>query len=89
MHPVHAFAVERLLAHVNGAVKLGPGKVVADLGAAYGGTARLFARRWGGTHQRLVLHLGLQELHATLPLIPSNSIPLLLHYVSAQKETFL
>uniref|UniRef100_A0A7S3QKP2 Methyltransferase domain-containing protein n=1 Tax=Dunaliella tertiolecta TaxID=3047 RepID=A0A7S3QKP2_DUNTE len=39
--------VERLLAHVNGAVKLGPGKVVADLGAAYGGTARLFARSHG------------------------------------------
>jgi len=30
---------------VDGAVKLGPGMAVADLGAAYGGTARLFARR--------------------------------------------
>ena len=37
--------VDRVMRLVDGAVKLGPGMAVADLGAAYGGTARLFARR--------------------------------------------
>jgi hypothetical protein len=79
--------VQQLLGIVTRVAQLGPGKLVADLGAAFGGTARLFARRWVVVHvfccctiaRRLCK--GLIHLHGLESIIGRLSLclPLLLH----------